>query len=162
MPAIRDATAADLDAINAIFNHYVLNSTCTFAEDPLTAEQRREWWREHAGRFPVLALHEDLDLLGWACLSPFRPLSAYRNTAEDSVYLRPDVRGRGYGKTLLVALLERGRAAGFHTVIAAIVADQPVSLRLHAGLGFTEVARLREVGFKFGRRLDVIYMQRML
>ncbi|HUU96109.1 MAG TPA: GNAT family N-acetyltransferase [Phycisphaerae bacterium] len=159
---IRDARPADLDPINDIYNHYVLHSTATFHERPLTADERLAWWREHAERYPVLVLGEGERLLGWACLSPYVGRCGYRFTVEDSVYLRPEACGRGLGRVLLSALLERGRAAGFHSVVAFVVADQPPSLRLHERLGFQRSGRLAEVGHKFGRWLDVVLMQKLL
>ena len=161
-PTIRRATAADLDAINAIYNHYVLNSTCTYEEAPWTAQQRAAWWADHDGRLAVLVAEHDGRIVGWASLTQFRPASGYRFTVKDSIYLAPEWCGRGLGRRLLEALLAPEHVGGFRSVIAGISADQTPSLKLHAKLGFVEVARLKEVGFKFGRWLDVVYLQRML
>ena len=110
----------------------------------------------------MLVVEAASSVIGWAGLSAFRPAPGYRFTAKDSIYLAPEACGRGVGKRLLSTLLSAEYARGFRSVIAGISADQAPSLRLHVRLGFREVARLSEVGFKFGRWLDVVYMQRML
>lgn len=161
-PSIREASLRDLAAINDIFNHYVLNSTATFHEQPLSTEDRLAWWRQHEERFPVLVAEAEDQVLGWAALTPYNGRCGYRFTVEDTIYLRPGACGTGLGRRLLTELLERGRAAGFHSVVAAIAADSAPSLRLHKALGFREVGRLREIGFKFGRWLDVVLVQRSL
>lgn len=159
--AIREATAADLSAINEIYNHYVATSTATYDESPVTLGEREAWWAEHQPPFEVLVLDEDGQIAGWASMSRFRSRCAYRYTCEDSIYLRPAIQGRGWGKRLLGALLERAAASGaFRSCVAGVSADQTTSIRLHEGLGFERVAHLREVGFKFGRWLDVVYLQR--
>lgn len=161
-PRIRIATEADLPAINDIYNHYVAVSTCTYAETPDSLDDRLAWWREHDGPYRVIVLEADAAVVGWASLSRFRQRSGYRFTAEDSVYLRPDWCGKGWGLRLLNEIVALAQAGGFHSVIGGICASQEASIRLHARAGFREVARLHEVGFKFGRWLSVVYMQRML
>jgi L-amino acid N-acyltransferase YncA len=159
---IRAAAQPDLDAINAIYNHYVLHSTCTWQEEPSTAAERIEWWRERAERYPVLAAEIEGEVVGFAALGPFRSRSGYRFTAESSVYLSAERRGQGIGRRLMEALLDAGREAGFHTVVAGICTEHAESMRLHAALGFVECGRLKEAGYKFGRWLDSVTMQKML
>jgi phosphinothricin acetyltransferase len=159
---LRDANVADLPVINEIYNHYVLHSTCTYQTEPVTAEQRAAWFAEHGPRHPVIVAELDGRVAGWGSLSRFHPRRAYEHTVEDSVYLHPEKRGRGLGTALLEELVARARRLGHHTVIAVISADQPASIALHRKLGFVEAARLREVGFKFGRWLDVVWMQRLM
>lgn len=161
-PTIRDAGENDLAAINEIYNHYVLNSTATFHEQPVSLATRRAGWAAQGRSFPVLAAGEEGDVLGWAALSKYSERCAYRFTVSSAIYLRPEACGRGLGTALLAALLERGRVAGFHSVVAMIAADGQASLRLHERLGFREAGRLREVGYKFGRWIDVVVMQRAL
>jgi len=156
----RVATEHDLDAINAIYSHYVLHTTSTFHTQPLSAAERLAWWHEHAERYPVLVLANSDEIGGWASLSPYIGRCAYRFTAETSIYLTPPLCGRGHGTVLLSALLACERTREFHTLLALISAEQEASIRLHARLGFQPAGRLREVGFKFGRWLDVIVMQR--
>ena len=159
---IRLARADDLEAINRIYNHYVLYSTCTYQEEPSTPEERAAWFAAHDPQHPVTVAERAGEVVGWGSLSRFHPRSAYSKTVEDSVYVRKDCHRQGIGKSLLGDLLERGKAIGHHSVIALIDSSQRGSVVLHEQFGFVEVGRLREVGFKFGRAGDVVYMQRML
>ena len=160
---VRLAKVADLPAINDIYNHYVLHSTATYQEEPEPIGGREAWFLGHGPAHPVtVAVDPNGTVLGWASLSPFHRRSAYRFTVENSVYLRHDVRGRGIGTLLLAELIERARAAGHRSILALIDADQPASVALHRRFGFGQVAHLRQVGFKFGRWLDVAYMQLVL
>ena len=159
--SIRLARQTDLDAINRIYNHFVLQSTCTYQEEPSTAEERAAWFAGHGPKHPVTVAERDGEVIGWGTLSRFHPRSAYGRTVEDSVYVRKDCHRQGIGAALLGDLLERGKAIGHHCVIALIDSEQPGSIALHEKFGFVQVGRLREVGFKFGRAGDVVYMQRM-
>jgi phosphinothricin acetyltransferase len=161
-PIIRLATASDLPAINDIYNHYVLNSTCTYQEDPETIEARRAWFERHGEKHPVTVAIVDDRVIGWGSLSPFHARCAYRNTVENSVYVHHEFHRRGIGSILLRDLVERARVLGHHTIIGLIDGEQTASLALHERFGFVKVAHLKQVGFKFGRWLDVIYMQLML
>lgn len=161
-PAIRPATAADLPAINAIYNHYVLCSTCTYQTEPSTPAEREAWFEAHGPRHPVTVAEIDGEVVGWASLSRFHARAAYGHTVENSVYVRHDRHRRGIGGALLADAMERAAAVGHHTILALIDADQAASVTLHLRHGFVQVAHLREVGFKFGRWLDVVYLQRML
>jgi phosphinothricin acetyltransferase len=158
---IRDATEGDLDAINDIYNESVLNSTATFQQEPVTRAERLAWWAELRGRFPVLVAESAGRVIGWANLGPYKSRCGYRYTVESSVYLAPDARGQGLGRAIMTELLSRIAPGQYRTVIAVISAETPASLRLHEQLGFVEVGRLREVGWKFERWLDVVLMQRM-
>ena len=160
--AIRLATAKDLPAINEIYNHYVLNSTCTYQEEPSTMDERSAWFKAHGPQHPIIVATEFGEVVGWGSLSKFHQRSAYGKTVENSVYVRHDLHRRGLGRVLLNDLIERGKAIGHHTIMALIDADQAGSVALHRACGFEPVGRLKEVGFKFGRWLDVAYMQRML
>lgn len=157
---IRSATVADAGPISAIYNHYVLTSTCTFHELAESVADREVWIREHTGAHVVLVAEDaDGEVVGWASLSRFHPRPAFRFTVEDSVYLREDRRGRGLGGKLLAELLNHAGRSGIRTIVAAISADQEASIALHRRSGFVEVGRLQAVGFKFGRWLDLVYMQ---
>lgn len=159
-PTIRPAVPADAGAISAIYNHYVRTSTCTFQEEPDTLSERLAWLERHRGAHVALVAEEPGGAIaGWASLSPFHARSAYRYTVEDSVYLRDDCRGRGLGRLLLGHLMDAARAGGFRNVIACICAEQEASIALHRRAGFAEVGRLPQVGQKFGRWLDVVYLQ---
>jgi len=159
---IRLATAADLEAINAIYNHYVLNSTCTYQTEPSTVAEREAWFAAHGESHTVTVLEIDGQVLGWGSLSRFHPRAAYGQTVENSIYLRHDTLHKGLGSALLADLIERAKMLGLHTIIAGISADQTPSVELHRKFGFVEVARLKEVGYKFEQWLDVLYMQLML
>jgi len=161
-PTIRPATEADLSVINDIYNHYVLHSTCTFQEEPSTAVERQVWFAAHGAAHPVMVAVEEGQVVGWSSLSPFHTRSAYRRTVENSIYVRHDCMRRGIGSALLADLIEQSRRLGHHTVVACIDLDQPASITMHRKFGFDEAGRLRQVGFKFGRWLDVIYLQRIL
>lgn len=159
---IRPATVADLEAINAIYNHYVLHSTCTYQTEPETAADRRAWFDHHGPMHPVVVAEAAGEVLGWGSLSPFHPRAAYRHTVENSVYVRHDAHRRGIGGGLLGHLILLAQEIGHHAIIGGIDGQQAASLALHAKYGFVQVGQLREVGFKFGRWLDVFYVQRML
>ena len=161
-PTIRLARAADLPAINSIYNHYVLHSTCTYQEELSTADEREAWFAAHGPLHPVTVAEIEGELVGWGSLSRFHARSAYRHTVENSVYVRHDMHRRGIGRVLLADLIERARIAGHHTIMALIDADQPASVALHRAFGFEPAAHLKEVGFKFGKWRDVVYMQRMV
>src|SRR5947207_7256403 len=159
---IRLAARADLSAINAIYNYYVLHSTCTYQTEPSTEAERLAWFEAHGPAHPVTVAERNGEVIAWASLSRFHPRAAYGQTVENSVYVRPDLHGQGLGKALLLDAIARAKQLGHHTIIAGISADQTPSVALHKSAGFVEVARLREVGYKFDRWLDVIYMQLML
>lgn len=162
MFTIRPATVADLPAINAIYNHYVVHSTCTYQTVPSTEEERVQWYAAHGPKHPVIVAEESGEVIGWGSLSRFHVRQAYENSVEDSIYLRHDCRGRGLGKALLTELLRLAAEIGHHTVLGGADSEQAASIALHEGLGFVKVSHLKEVGFKQGRWLDVIWMQRML
>ena len=160
---IRLATPADLPAINDIYNYYVLHSTCTYQLEPETLEARTAWFDQHSPeKHPVTVAVLEGTVVGWGALSQFRPRAAYQHSIEASVYLRHDVHRRGIGKALLLDLIARAKAAGHHTLVGGASADQVASLALQKSLGFVQVGYLKEVGFKFGRWLDVAYAQLML
>jgi L-amino acid N-acyltransferase YncA len=159
---LRAMAEADLAAVNAIYNHYVLHSTCTYQLEPESDEGRAAWFREHGATHPLLVAEEDDRVVGWASLSRYHSRCGYASTVEDSIYVDQALHRRGIGGALLAALVPRARALGHHVIVAGIDAEQPGSVALHARFGFVESGRMREVGRKFGRWLDVIYMQLIL
>jgi len=161
---IRPATLDDCPGILAVYNEAVLTTTATYDYEPRTLEHRRDWFvaRQRAG-FPVLVAVDGAGrVAGWSALNPYHDRIGYRFTVENSVYVAAESRGRGLGSRLLAPLVPAGESRGFHAIIAAIDADNAVSLRLHERHGFMTVGRFRRVGFKFGRWLDVVYMERLL
>ena len=159
---IRPATVEDLPAINDIYNYFVLHSTCTYQEEPETMRDRRAWFEAHGPAHPATVAVLAGDVVGWGSLSPYHKRAAYRNTVENSVYVAHTHHGRGIGRLLLADLIERARAIGHHTIIASIDGEQAASISLHSKMGFREVGRMRQLGFKYGRWLDVVYLQLML
>ena len=161
---IRDAQAADIAEIQAIYAHHVLHGTGTFEEKPPSIEEITARYRQVTGRnWAWLVAVDATGVLGFAYYTQFRDRSAYRFTAEDSVYIREDVRGQGVGKALVAKLIDAATEAGFRTMIAVIGDSENVgSVGVHASLGFHTVGTLRATGVKFGRWLDVVQMQRAL
>jgi L-amino acid N-acyltransferase YncA len=158
---IRPATDSDLAAINAIYNDAVLNTVATFDTEPKTMAERRAWFAAHGGRHPVVVAEREGRVVGWASLSHWNARGAYADSVEVSVYVEAAERGRGVGRRLLEEIVEAGRGAGLHAVIAQIVGDNAVSIHLHESIGFERVGVLKEVGRKFGRLLDVLIMERI-
>lgn len=159
---IRAATVADAEAIAAIYNVEVQQSTVTFDIEPRSLEDQRRWILDRSGAHAAIVAESDGEVVGFASLSPYKERAAYATSVEDSVYVHRDHHGEGVGRALLAELLERSRAHGFHAVFARIVADHDASIGLHAALGFDVVGREREVGRKFGRWLDVVVMELVL
>lgn len=160
---IRPATAADLPAILAIYNEVILNSTAVYRDEPFDLANRQAWFAERQARgWPVLVAEVDGLVAGFASYGDFRSYPGYRFTVEHSVHLAPAFRGHGIGSRLVEALLPLAAAQGLHVMVASIDAENQGSIRFHEKLGFTEVARMPEVGFKFGRWLDMVLMQRRI
>lgn len=157
---MRPATPKDLAAITAIYNDAVLHTTASWDEEPVTVENRRAWLHEHtSGRNAAFVAEVHGEVVGFAGYGRFRLKSGYDDTVEHSVYLGPEARGRGIGTTLMKAVIDSARAQGFHALIGGLSADNEASLSLHDKLGFVEVARMPQVGRKFGRWLDLVYVQ---
>lgn len=157
---IRDATEADCAAIAAIYNHAVAHTTAVFSDQVVDAANRIAWRADRLAQgFPVLVAEEAGAILGYASYGPFRSFPGYRETAEHSVYVAPEAQGRGLGRALMVAVIDRARAQGLHILVGGIEAENRASLRLHEALGFVQTGRLPQVGQKFGRWLDLAFMQ---
>ena len=160
---IRDAGEDDLPAILAIFNEVIATSTAVYMDDPSTLEERRAW---HAARraagYPVLVATDASGVTGFASFGDFRAAPGYRFTVEHSVHVRADRRGRGIGSALVAALLPRAEALGKHIMVAGVDASNEASIAMHRRLGFEPVAHFREVGRKFDRWLDLVFLQKTL
>jgi phosphinothricin acetyltransferase len=160
---LRPATDDDAEAIRAIYNLEVLESTVTFDLVPRTLEDQLAWQRARSGAHLVLVAEDDeAGIVGYGSLSPYKERAGYATSVEDSVYVRRDAQGRGVGRLLLAELVAGATAHGFHAVMARIVGGHDSSIRLHASLGFEICGTEREVGRKFGRWLDVVVMQKLL
>jgi phosphinothricin acetyltransferase len=162
---IRDATEVDLPSIREIYNHYVMNSTVTFDEKPMTlAALRRKFSHvRQLGQPFIVAENPAGQLLGYAYVYPWKEKAAYRFTVENSIYLGPASTGKGLGKVLLGELITRSKAAGVKEIIA-VIADKgaDASIAMHESFGFKEIGRMGKVGFKFGRWLGTVLMQKSL
>jgi L-amino acid N-acyltransferase len=161
---IRPTTHADLPGILEIYNDAVLNTTATYDYEPRTLEHRTQWFEERQREgYPIfVAVNENGRVAGWSALNPFHARFGYRFTAENSVYVAAEARGQGIGKLLLAPLIDGAKSRGLHAIIAAIDAQNEASIRLHAGFGFEQVGHFKQTGFKFGRWLDVVYMERLV
>ena len=156
---IRPATASDQQAILEIYNEAVANTTATFDTEPRSFEKQMEWWSKHKKNHPVFVSEQNNAINGWASLSPWSDRCAYDSTVEVSVYIHKDFRGRGIGSKLLEIVTLEGGKVGNHTIISRIAEGNGSSIHIHEKLGYTHVGVMKEVGFKFGRLLDVYMMQ---
>ena len=161
---IRPAALADIPEIQAIYAHHVLHGTGTFEEVPPPVEEMQDRYEAIVARgWSFLVAVDATGVLGYAHFTQIRDRSAYRYTAEDSIYVREDVRGQGVGKALVQQLLADAEEAGFRQMVAVIGdSDNVGSIGVHASLGFQRTGLLRASGFKFGRWVDTVYMQRAL
>ena len=160
---IRDAVEADLPVILEIYNDVLLTTTAIYSEEPHTIEMRQAWFNERkSSGFPVIVAEQDNEIAGFATYGNFRIWPCYRFTVEHSVYVHRDKRGQGISKILLAEIITHAKAAGKHALIAVIDSENEVSLQLHQKFGFVQVARFKEVGFKFGRWLDLIFLELIL
>jgi phosphinothricin acetyltransferase len=160
MTTIRDAQASDLDAILAIYNDAVLKTTASYDYEPRSPEKHRDWFAaKQTARYPVLVADDDGAIAGFASYGAFRAWDGYRYTIEHSVYVATAHRRRGIARELLTGLIERARQDGYHIMIGGIDAANVASIRLHQELGFVSAGTLREVGWKFDRWLDLLFMQ---
>ena len=157
---IRDATPDDLPGILAIYNDAVAHTTAIWNDAPVDLPNRAAWLadRRRAGH-PVLVVSRDGEVLGYASFGDWRAFDGYRHTVEHSVYIRTDQRGAGLGRALMEALIARARSLGKHVMVAGIEAGNSGSIRLHERLGFIRVGLMPQVGTKFGRWLDLTFLQ---
>ena len=160
---VRPAIEADLAAIVAIYNDAVVNTTAIWNDAIVDVDNRKAWFEGRQKQsYPVLVAEEEGVVVGYGSFGDFRAFDGYRFAVEHSVYVAEGVRRRGVASALLSALTEKARELGKHVMIGGIASDNAASLKLHAKLGFTETGRMPEVGFKFGRWLDLVFMQKTL
>jgi L-amino acid N-acyltransferase YncA len=161
---IRAAVASDIDAITRIYAHHVNQGTATFETEPPDKREITRRWSEVTQRaLPWLVADDGGDIAGYAYAAPYRARAAYRYTVEDSIYIHVDRIGTGVGKVLMPALIAEAQACGMRQMIAVIGdgANQ-ASIAFHQRFGFRNAGSLKDVGFKFGRWLDTVFMQRSL
>ncbi len=159
---LRLATQGDLEAINAIYNHFVPISTANYDYDPWTMEARRAWFEGREEVHPVTVVTHQGQVVAWGALGWFRNRIGYRTTAENSIYVHPEYQRRGLGKMILADQIERARSLGLHAIVAVIDTMQTGSIALHEGMGFHEAGRFREVGHKLGEWRDAVFMMRVV
>ncbi|MEO8606566.1 MAG: N-acetyltransferase family protein [Chloroflexota bacterium] len=161
---IQPAQTHHIPAILEIYNEAVLNSTASYDYEPSTLEQRTQWFNHHQELgLPVFVALDPADcVVGWGSLSKFRDKIGYQYTLEHSVYIAVDQRGQGIGSLMLQNLIDTACGLGKHVLIGGVDSSNEASLRLHKTFGFEEVARFKQVGFKYNRWLDVIFFQRFL
>lgn len=161
---IEPATIADAAAIAEIYGYHVLHGTASYELEPPTVEDMAGRLAKvlDAGAPWLVARGEAGEVIGYAYASQFRDREAYRFACENSIYIRHDRRGEGIGRALLALLIVAAERAGFRQMFAVIGGAEPASIRLHGACGFVETGRMRSIGFKHGRWLDTVYMQRAL
>ncbi len=159
---IRRAEPADLPALLAIYNHYVLTTPITFDVEPRTLDQRREWFEQFSdrGRYRCFAAARDGRAVGWCCSARFKEKAAYETTIETSVYLAPDEGGRGLGKRLYGVLFDALAREDIHRAFAGVTLPNEASVGVHKAVGFELVGTYPEVGRKFGRFWDTALFMR--
>ena len=155
---IREARLDDLDGIFAIYDREVLHGTATFDTIVKTTQERLDWFATAGNRYPVLVAEDNHRIVGWSRLYTWSPRRAYDRSAENAVYVRDEMRGRGVGRALMQKLIAMAPARGVHVLVARIVEGNPASVRLHESLGFKTIGVMRQVGEKFGTLLDVRLM----
>jgi L-amino acid N-acyltransferase YncA len=160
---IREAVEADFEEITAIYNEVLTHSTAIYNDRPASVEERLAWWRarQHQG-FPVLVAMETNAVMGFAAFGDFRSWPGYRFTVEGTIHIHASARGQGIGKNLLSELIRQATVLGKHTMIAGVDSENQASIRFLERAGFVPVAHLREVGYKFDRYLDLIFLQYFL
>jgi L-amino acid N-acyltransferase len=160
---IEQASRADLAQILAIYNEVIRNSTAVYSEEEFTQVRGEAWFDgKTAHGFPLIVARDDSGVIGFGTFGEFRTWPCYKHSVEHSVHVRADRRGLGLGRLLVLELLARATALSKHVMIAGIDADNAVSIGLHRSLGFTVVGHFHEVGYKFGRWLDLVFMQCIL
>jgi L-amino acid N-acyltransferase len=160
---INDAARADLPQILAIYNEVIRNSTAVYTEIEFTEERGAAWFDAKAGAgFPLIVARDESGVAGFGTFGEFRAPPCYGYSVEHSVHVRADRRGRGIGRMLVIELMARAAAMRKHVMIAGIDADNAVSIKLHQSLGFIDVGHFHQVGFKFGRWLDLVFLQCLL
>jgi phosphinothricin acetyltransferase len=160
---IRKATGADLPQVLDIYNEVIVNTTAVYQYEPHTLEMRQAWFnaKQQEG-FPVFVAEEGDTILGLSTIGTFRAWQAYKYSVENSIYVAASARGKGIGRLLMPPIIEAARQMDMHTIIAGIDASNDISLRLHQSFGFQEVAHFKQVGYKFGRWLDLKFLQLIL
>jgi L-amino acid N-acyltransferase len=155
----RPSQVSDLLAITEIYNEAIETTIATFDTVPKTMDEQKEWYTQHGTMYPIIVAILEDQVVGWASLSRWSDRCAYSDTAELSLYVKHEHRGKGVGRRLMEAIIEAGDDANLHTLLARIADGNEVSVHIHEVAGFRHIGVMREVGSKFGRLLDVYLMQ---
>ena len=160
MITIQTATEEDIPVLLEIYNDIIINTTAVWHEEPHTLAMRQEWFelKKEQG-FPVFTAVEDGNVIGFSTIGPFRPWFGYRYTVENSVYVASESRGKGVANLLMPPLIDAAKELNLHAIVAGIEASNEASIKLHNKFGFYEVAHFKEVGFKFGRWMDLKFLE---
>lgn len=161
MVEIRSATLEDLEEITKIYNEVILKTVATFDTEIKTIEEQKKWFKDHGKKNPILVAILDGDIMGFASLSKYSTRCAYSDTAEFSLYIKKKYQGKGYGKKLMESIIKEGKKVGLHVILSRITKGNEKSVYLHKTFGFENVGIMKEVGLKFGKRLDVYLMQKI-
>jgi len=157
---IRKATREDVPQMLDIYNDVIVNTTAVYSYQPHTLDMRYAWFDERVKmHFPVFVAEENGHIMGFSSYGAFRAWPAYKYTVENSVYVHSDHRGKGIAKLLLQPLIVAAKANNVHAMVAGIDAENIASIRLHEQFGFTEVAHFKQVGYKFGKWLDLKFLE---
>jgi phosphinothricin acetyltransferase len=160
---LRPAQRPDLVRLTEIYNHYVVSSHATFDVEPFTETTRSPWFETFdGGRYQCWVVETDRGIAGYACSQPLKPKAAYQTSVEVSVYLDPESQGSGLGRVLYERLIPALEAEDLHRAYALIAQPNEPSMGLHAAFGFRPVSHLTEVGRKFGRYWDVVWLEKGL
>lgn len=159
---IRNVTQADMPQITAIYNHFIANTTITFETEPVSVDEMTHRMQHISAQYPYLVMEEDGEILGYCYVHSWKEKEAYSKTVESTIYLKPGLERRGLGTLLMNALIDASRHAGLHVLVACITYPNVPSEKLHLNLGFKQVSRFHEVGFKFGKWIDIYDFQLIL
>ena len=161
--SIRQARETDIPGILDIYNDAILTTTALYTYEPFTLPMMQQWFADKTAKaLPVLVATTANNINGFASYGPFRPWPAYKYTVEHSIYVHKDQRGKGIAKKLLRTLIDHAKTTDLHTIVAGIDSENAVSINLHRQFGFKETGQLAQVGYKFGRWLDLVFMQLVL
>lgn len=161
MIKIRAAKIDDLKDITEIYNDAIENTTSTFDTQTKTIDEQKEWFKNHGPKNPIIVAIVDDEIVGWADLTQYSTKCAYSDTAEISLYVKEDHQGKSIGRKLIEEIVKKGEKAGLHSLIARITEGNQISIHLHESVDFKHIGIYKEVGFKFGKHLDVTLMQKV-
>lgn len=162
LPNIRPVTLTDAEAITEIYNYYIAETTVSFETEPLSVEEMRARIKSISAHFPYFVYEKDGKILGYCYAHPWKERAAYDKTLETTIYLDKDVTHQGIGSKMVRHLIELCKNQGFHALIACITEGNEASVKMHESLGFKQVSRFEEVGYKFGRWLGVVDLELIL